>query len=252
MRIVLFTGKGGVGKTTDRVGHRAASGRSRRQDPAAVDRHRALARRRAGRRRCPASPPRSRRACGRCRSTPSCASRRRGATCSGSSSTCSPAAASTRSPPTNSPCCPAWTRCSRCSRCASSPSPATGTRWSSTARRPRRRCACWRCPRRCRGTCRRCSRPSAASPRACGRSRRMLGRGDVIPPDNIFEALLRLNDELAGGAPAARRSGDHLGAAGAHPEVGGRRRGAAHLHRAGAVRLPRRPGRREPGLPGRR
>lgn len=25
----------------------------------------------------------------------------------------------------------------------------------------------------------------------------MLGRGDVIPPDNIFEALLRLNDELA-------------------------------------------------------
>lgn len=26
----------------------------------------------------------------------------------------------------------------------------------------------------------------------------MLGRGDVIPPDNIFEALLRLNDELAG------------------------------------------------------
>jgi arsenite-transporting ATPase len=26
----------------------------------------------------------------------------------------------------------------------------------------------------------------------------MLGRGDVVPPDNIFEALLRLNDELAG------------------------------------------------------
>jgi arsenite-transporting ATPase len=26
----------------------------------------------------------------------------------------------------------------------------------------------------------------------------MLGRGDVIPPDNIFEALLRLNDDLAG------------------------------------------------------
>jgi arsenite-transporting ATPase len=25
----------------------------------------------------------------------------------------------------------------------------------------------------------------------------MLGRGDVIPPDNLFEALLRLNDELA-------------------------------------------------------
>src|SRR5579875_1523859 len=25
----------------------------------------------------------------------------------------------------------------------------------------------------------------------------MLGRGDVIPPDNIFEALLRLNDDLA-------------------------------------------------------
>jgi arsenite-transporting ATPase len=26
----------------------------------------------------------------------------------------------------------------------------------------------------------------------------MLGRGEVIPPDNIFEALLRLNDDLAG------------------------------------------------------
>jgi arsenite/tail-anchored protein-transporting ATPase len=26
----------------------------------------------------------------------------------------------------------------------------------------------------------------------------MLGRGDVIPPDNIFEALLRLNEDLAG------------------------------------------------------
>jgi len=26
----------------------------------------------------------------------------------------------------------------------------------------------------------------------------MLGRGDVVPPDNIFDALLRLNDELAG------------------------------------------------------
>ena len=26
----------------------------------------------------------------------------------------------------------------------------------------------------------------------------MLGRGDVVPPDNIFEALLRLNDDLAG------------------------------------------------------
>ena len=26
----------------------------------------------------------------------------------------------------------------------------------------------------------------------------VLGRGDVIPPDNIFEALLRLNDDLAG------------------------------------------------------
>lgn len=26
----------------------------------------------------------------------------------------------------------------------------------------------------------------------------LLGRGEVIPPDNIFEALLRLNDELAG------------------------------------------------------
>jgi arsenite-transporting ATPase len=36
----------------------------------------------------------------------------------------------------------------------------------------------------------------------------MLGRGDVIPPDNIFDALLRLNDDLAGvrhllGDPAA-------------------------------------------------
>jgi len=26
----------------------------------------------------------------------------------------------------------------------------------------------------------------------------LLGKGDVVPPDNIFEALLRLNDELAG------------------------------------------------------
>ena len=80
----------------------------------------------------------------------------------------------------------------------------------------------------------------------------VLGRGDAIPPDNIFAALLRLNDELAAvrqllGDPTVTSVRLVL-----TPGVGGRRRGPAHLHRAVALRIRRRPGRGQPGVPGRR
>ena len=65
---------------------------------------------------------------------------------------------------------PGWTSCSRCCACRPTTSPAAGTRSSSTARRPARRCGCCRSRTSHAGGSTRSSRSSARSSPPRGRS----------------------------------------------------------------------------------
>ena len=76
-----------------------------------------------------------------------------------------------------------------------------GTWSSSTARRPRRRCGCWRCPRRSAGTSTGCS-PSSAG--WCGRCGRCSPGSPAVPMPH--------DERVRGGGAAARRAAPRCGA----------------------------------------
>ena len=179
MRVLLFTGKGGVGKTTAAAATAALAARRGLQDAGAVHRRRALAGRRAGRRRAGRSRSRSpsglyvqqvdtqrrfERSWGEVRDyllTVLDDRRRRRAR-----------------RPRSSPCCRAPTRCWRCSRSATRCARGAGTSSSSTARRRPRRCGCSPCPRRWAGIV----QPVFPTERRVARSLRpVLGRVAGVP-----------------------------------------------------------------------
>ena len=126
----------------------------------------------------------------------------------------------------------------------------TGTSSSSTARRPPRRCGCWRCPRRSAGTCSGSSRSSAGSSRRS--SRCCPGRPACRCPRT------RSSTRSSGCTASSTRSAalltgpDATRPAGADARDGRPRRGTPVLHDAVALRLPRRRRRGQPGVPGRR
>ena len=77
----------------------------------------------------------------------------------------------------------------------------------------------------------------------------MLGRGEAIPPDDVFQALLQLSDDLASVRAMLADPIDH-GAPGPHSRGGCHGRDAPDLHGARPVRLLGRRRHREPGVPG--
>ena len=193
MRVILFTGKGGVGKTTTAAAtavHAARAGvktlvmstdaAHSLGDALGVDLDGSARRRAAGRRSSPA--------CTRCRSAPP---HRLGESWRVVQDYLLDGAGHARHRPGGRRGadlgCRAPTRSWPCSSCARRSSPGRGTSSSSTARRPPRRCGCWRCPRRSPGTssgccppsagCSRTLRPAAAAAAGAAAARRRRGRG---------------------------------------------------------------------------
>ena len=134
--IILFTGKGGVGKTTAAAGTAALAARARAAHAGALHRRGALARRRVRRRRSGRSRRRGRRAACACsRSTPSGGSSGPGARSRATCCRCSTRPGSTRSPPRSSPCIPGAEEVLALLELRTQVrSAATGTSSSSTAR----------------------------------------------------------------------------------------------------------------------
>ena len=224
MRVLLLTGKGGVGKTTTAAATAVLAAARGPEDARGEHRLRALPRRRAR------GGPRA--GAGRGRHRPLRDAGRRparrpsgpGARCRATCSTPSPGPAWTRSRPRSSPCCPARRRSWRCWRCASTSPPGCSTSSSWTAPPPRRRCGCSRCPQVLGWYM---DRVFPRQRRIARALRPALGRTGAALPSRR-----RVRDRRAAarrprrGARAAHRPGGRLGAPGAHPGAGRRRRGA--------------------------
>ena len=196
MRVLLFTGKGGVGKTTASAATAAAAAARGQQDPGPVDRPRALARRRARRAARPASRPRSTPGLYAMQVDTQAALRAHLARRPGlPARACSSGPASTRCRPRSSPCCPAPRRSSRCSRCAAR---STSGPWDLVVVD----CA------PTGETLRLLALPEAlrwyvervfpAQRRALRAVRPLLSRvsGPAVPRDDVFDAVERLHREL--------------------------------------------------------
>ena len=190
-RIILYTGKGGVGKTSvaAATARRCAASGLRTvvlsTDPAhslsdSLEAPLGGRAHRGGPRTCSARRCRPRR---RWSAT--------GTACRTGSATCWRSAAWTASRPRSSPCRPAWTSCSRCSGSSATTRRASSTASSWTARPPARRCGCCRFPTWSRGGSRRCCPPSAGSRRS---ARTLFDM--PMPGDAVFDDVERLARNL--------------------------------------------------------
>ncbi len=125
---------------------------------------------------------------------------------------------------------------------------ATGTRSSSTARRPPRPCGCSPCPRRSAGTSTRSCRPSGGWRAACDRSRRCSAaptrchRRTVRGARPLCEELASVRKLLADPPVTSVRLV-------LTPEAVVDGRGPSDAHGPEPLRLRGRSGRRQPGLP---
>ena len=247
VRVLLFTGKGGVGKTTTAAAATAVRRGRRPADAGAQHRRRALARRRLATTAGRASRRRSRE---RLYVQQVDAQRRFEQSWGDIQRYLLSVLDTRRRRPDRGRGADRPPRCRGGARAAGGARPgphrAIGTWSSSTARRPRRRCGCSRCPRPSAGTWSGCCRSSAGWSRLL---KPVLTRaaGVPMPRDSVFDAFERLHAELADVRdPVWPR---RVGAAGAHAGVGRRRRGASVADLAVAVRLSRRRRRRQPDLP---
>ena len=245
MRILLFTGKGGVGKTTTAAATAVALRRRRPAHDRAVDRPGALPRRRVrhgarrphGRDHRRPVGPAARRAgpdgggLGRHPGLPAGGvplGRRRRDRGRGALGR---ARDSTRSSPSPTS--------------SATPRPASGTPSSSTAPPPPRRSGSSRCPACWPGGWSACSRWGGGSTRS---SARCSGRSPTcpMPGDDVFGAVERFYERLDGVKELLTDRVRHHRPAGREPRAGGRRRGPPDVHLPVAVRLQRRRGHRQP------
>ena len=250
-RILLFTGKGGVGKTTVVGGHRARVCRARanaRSSCRPTPRTRSPTRSTSISARCRPAWSTTSTACS---STRPSGSNRCGATCSATSPRSWSGSASTASRPRSSPSSRASTKCSA---------------WATFATRPRR--VDYDIDHRgLRTNGRDDPVPVAArDPALVHRPRRAhatAGHGRAAPvleahhqPAHRRRQRFRRRDAIPGSARRRARTADRrrtcLGAPRGQPRAHGDRRGPSHRHLPQPVRLPPRRRRREPAVARRR
>ena len=206
MRVLLFTGKGGVGKTTTAAATAVlAASRGAKTLVLSTDPAHSLA--------DALGVPLGRRADrGRHRPVRACRSTRQarlralaGARCRATCAPCSSGPASTRCRPRSSPCCPAPRRCSRCS--SSRRQAASGPLRPRRRRlRADRRDAAAAGPARGAALVRRQGLPGAPPGPAGGPAAAVAGQRPAVPRTSVFEAVERLHRELRRGARAAHRA----------------------------------------------
>ena len=142
----------------------------------------------------------------------------------------------------------AWTSCSRCSRSSATTSRASSTRSSWTARPPARRCGCSRSPTSAPGGSRRCSPGSGARWPPRGRSRAGCSTCRCRAR-RVFDDVERLVRNLVAMNGILRDRSHDLDPAGDEPRPDGGQGGDAHLHLPEPLRLPDRRRGGEPGVP---
>ena len=246
MRILLFTGKGGVGKTTVAAATAVRAAEAGLRTIVCLDRSGPLARRRVRRpARRPADADRAT-ACGASSSTRACASRRPGTTCARYLVDVLDWVGADAVEAEELAVDPRPRRGVRARRHqGSSRRAATTTSSSSTARRRRRRSGCSRCP-----TC------SAGTWTASSTTQRRLTRLARPILQRVVEHSDRRRPGVRRGPPflrparrrarAAHRRRHHERAPRREPRTARGRGSAPHVHVPFVVRLPRRRGDREP------